>query len=74
MQENSSVSVQDGNPISNWQPRWLVDGDGTLGITSDDHCLVVLVLNEVGQWRPTQHIPEDAIALIVDLANKGLDI
>ena len=46
---------------SNWQPDCLVDlGHGCqCGITTDDHCFVVLV--ESNGWTPTELVQSESI-------------
>ena len=45
------------NPV--WQPQETVDiGNGCqCGISTDDHCYVVLTRNIVGGWTPSEWIP-----------------
>jgi len=67
----------DGTSLSatDWQPKWEVDvgHNCKVGITTDDHCFVVLVpafemkggeVEYTGEWKPTPWIPMAAARLI----------
>lgn len=51
------VSLDPARP--KWHPQWVVDcGKGCeVGITTDDHCFVVLVKTWQGDWHPATHFP-----------------
>ena len=72
--EQLPVSVEDLNPTGqaavNWVPRWVVVcGDWEFGVTVDDHCFLVLVKSEHGQWLPTKWIPWQAARKLGELAD-----
>ena len=48
------------NPaVHSWIPRWIVEvgRDCEMGITTDDHCFLVLSKDEYGQFWPAKWIP-----------------
>lgn len=53
-----------------WVPRWLVEfgKDDKVGIAIDDHCVVVLIKNAVGQWRPSSWIPREVAERLPEFA------
>ena len=60
--------------VAEWIPRWLIacGKGGEVGITIDDHCLVVLAKTWAGQWKPTSHIPWQAAVKVGELARTEL--
>ena len=60
-------SSGDGKQIK-WMPKWIVKmKPNNIGITIDDHCYLVLVRKEGGQWMPTKWIPKEAVIFIAEL-------
>lgn len=53
-----------------WQPQEIVDiGNGCqCGITTDDHCYIVLTKNIVGSWTPSRWIPPKVAKRLGELA------
>ena len=53
-----------------WHPQWLVDvgSEVQVGIALDDGCYVVLAQTQIGQWKPTTHVPVEAAKMLSRLA------
>lgn len=60
---STETLTHDGARHAGWQPDELLDIH--LGVTMDDHCVVVLVDNGNGRWTPTTHLPQSARAALV---------
>ncbi len=69
-QFNEAISESERPTADLWAPEWLVDvGDEVqVGIAMDDGCYVVLAQTNIGQWKPTTHIPVEAAKMIGRLA------
>ena len=63
---SSDALMDDCSGGATWQPIAISEGHEHVGVTVDDHCLVVLV-KAVDAWRPVTHIPEVALTLIQQL-------
>ena len=60
---------------SSWKPKWIIpdnSGIGGIGLQVDDHCFVVLVKNQAGQWRPVKHMPIEIAKYIGNLVDAGV--
>ncbi len=59
--------------VSNWQPKWVItiQAGCEMGITTDDHCFVVLSPDEQGQWQSVKHIPKAVALRLGELASQG---
>ncbi len=59
---------------SEWKPRWIVEtpGKSEAGIAVDDRCFVVLVPDEFGHWRLTNHIPDVVVRKMAELSKEGV--
>jgi len=60
----------------NWQPDELVDvgDDCQCGITTDDHCYVVMLPKDNGSWEPTPWIPKRIAERLGQLANHCIQV
>jgi hypothetical protein len=57
-----------------WTPKWIVDcgKDCEVGLTVDDHCFLVLIKGDSGEWQPCKHIPREAAKKMWELADDYL--
>ncbi len=53
-------------PPVQWEVEWPVPGWDNLGLTTDDHCLLLFIRDEWGYWEPTKHWPLDAVRAAQD--------
>ena len=60
------------NPVLAYVPDWVFryGKDDEAGIMVDDHCLVVLFKNWLGQWGPATHIPREVAMRLPEYAEK----
>lgn len=71
------MQIHDEEPITTqlekvtWRPEELIDvGHGCqVGITTDDHCFLVLVQDWYGNWKPSKWIPIAAARRLGELAS-----
>ena len=56
--------------VDAWMPRWVIEygKNDVAGITIDDHCVVVLVKNWLGEWTPATHIPREVALRLPEFA------
>ena len=71
------VAASETPPGTRWQPEWVVtlESGSEVGIVRDDHCFVVLTIDQDDQWHPVYHVPKavaERMGQLVDtLARRG---